>query len=211
MNAFPQCAENHASGIILKRLLQHAFHVTKQLRTETSILTNNIPVSSAVVEFAKIIFGNLKGKTTLLIGTGALSGLVVRHLIGQGIQRIIIADRKYINAVRLAQMLQGISIGIESLSKRLKESDIVISSTDEPGYVITREMAVAALRRRKNRPIFMVDLAASRNIDPTLAEKDNIFLFNIDDLWQLAGENLKDQLREARKVEDLISVPFGDG
>jgi glutamyl-tRNA reductase len=204
-DAYRQCVEHNACGIILNRLLHHAFRTAKRVRTETGIANNAVSVSFAAVELAKKIFGSLKGKKTLLIGAGEMSELSARHLVNQGVQRIVVANRSSDHAVRLAEEFHGIPAGLEDLEEKLKEADIVISSTGAPGYVITRDMAAAALHRRRNRLVLMVDIAVPRDIDPAVGHIDNVYLYNIDDLQGVVDENMQGRLKEARKAEDLIS------
>jgi glutamyl-tRNA reductase len=203
-DAYRQCVEHRASGIILNKLLHHAFRVAKRVRTETGIANNAVSVSFAAVELAKKIFGTLQGKTTLLIGAGEMSELAARHLVSQGIQKIIVANRTYERAVALAGHFHGIPAGFDRLGERLQEADIVIGSTGAPGYVVTKEMAATALHRRKNRLMFFIDIAVPRDIDPAVSEIDNVYLYNIDDLQQTVDENLRERMKEAQKAEDLI-------
>ena len=204
-DAYRQCVEHKASGIILNRLLHHAFRVAKRVRTETGIANNAVSVSFAAVELAKKIFGNLQGKTTLLVGAGEMSELAARHLVSQGVHKIIVANRTYERAVALANHFHGIPVGFDRLGEQLQDADIVIGSTGAPGYVITREMVAAALRRRKNRLMFFIDIAVPRDIDPAVGGIDSAYLYNIDDLQQTVDENVRARMIEAQKAEDLIS------
>jgi glutamyl-tRNA reductase len=204
-DAYRLCVDQNASGIILNRLLHHAFRTAKRVRTETGVANNAVSVSFAAVELAKKIFGSLKGKSTLLIGAGEMSELAARHLINQGVRKIVVANRTYERAVKLANDFHGTPAGFEQLEEKLQEADIVISSTGAPGYVITREMAAAALHRRKNRLMFLIDIAVPRDIDPEAGGIDNVYLYNIDDLQEVVDENLKGRLKEAQKAEDLVS------
>ena len=203
--AYRCCVEQKASGMILSKLLHHAFRVAKRVRTETEIAKNAVSVSFAAVELAKKIFGDLAGKTILLIGAGEMSELAARHLLGNGVSRILIANRTFERAARLAEELHGMPVAFERLSEALKEVDIVISSTGASGFVITREMIAAALRRRKNRLLFLIDIAVPRDIDPAVGEIDNVYLFNIDDLQEIVDENLQSRMKEAQRAEEIIS------
>lgn len=203
-DAYRQCVERGTSGIILNKLLHHAFRVAKRVRTETGIANNAVSVSFAAVELAKKIFGNLQGKTTLLIGAGEMSELAARHLINQGVGRIIVANRTYERAVALANHFHGVPAGFDHLGERLQEADIVIGSTGAPGYVITKEMVAAALHRRRNRLMYFIDIAVPRDIDPAVGGIDNVYLYNIDDLQQTVDENIRERMKEAQKAEDII-------
>jgi glutamyl-tRNA reductase len=204
-DAYRHCVEHRASGIILNKLLHHAFRVAKRVRTETGIANNAVSVSFAAVELAKKIFGYLSGKKVLLVGAGEMSELAAKHLINNGVSKIIFANRTYENAVRLANDFHGIPISFDLLEEKLKEVDIVISSTGAPGYIITERIIVDALRRRKNRLIFLIDIAVPRDVDPAVEEIDNVFLYNIDNLQEIVDDNVKNRMREADKAEAIIA------
>lgn len=192
------------SGILINKLLHHAFRVAKRVRTETAIASNAVSVSYAAVALAKKIFGRLEGKTVLLVGAGEMSELAARHLLKNGVSQIVVANRTFENAVRLAEEFQGIPAGFDSLEERLKEADIVISSTGSPGFIITGDMARRALRRRKNRLLFLIDIAVPRDIDPAAGEIDNVYLYNIDHLQEIVDDNVKNRMREAEKAERIV-------
>ncbi len=203
-DAFRHCVEQKASGIILNKLLHYSFRTAKRVRTETGIANNAVSVSFAAVELAKKIFGSLGDKTTLLIGAGEMSELAARHLVNQGVHRIIAANRTYERAVKLANDFHGVPVDFDHLAEKLQEVDIVISSTGAPGYVVTKEMVAAALHRRKNRLMFFIDIAVPRDIDPAVGGIDNAYLYNIDDLQEIVDDNVKARMKEARKAEDVI-------
>ena len=204
-DAYRHSVEQKASGIILNKLLHHTFHVAKRVRTETGISSNAVSVSFAAVELAKKIFGYLHGKTVLLIGAGEMSELAARHLINNGVSRMIFANRTYENAVRLANDFHGVPVDFDLLEDKLKEVDIVISSTGAPGYIVTEEMIVKALHRHKNRLMFIIDIAVPRDVDPAVEEIDNVYLYNIDNLQEIVDENLRNRMEEAEKAETIIS------
>ena len=202
--AYRDCVEQKASGIILNKLLHHAFRAAKRVRTETAIANNAVSVSFAAVEMAKKVLGNLDGRTVLLVGAGEMSELAARHLMANGAGKIIVANRTYARAVQVAEEFQGIPVGLDLLEEKLQEADIVISSTGAAGYMITPAMIQAALRRRKNRLLFLIDIAVPRDVDPEVGRIDNVYLFNIDDLQGVVDENLRNRLREAEKAEVII-------
>mgnify|MGYP003806888525 CR=1 FL=1 len=204
-DAYRRCVDQNASGIILNRLLHHTFRTAKRVRTETGIANNAVSVGFAAVELAKKIFGGLKGKTALLIGAGEMSELAARHLVNQGVTKIIVANRTFERAVKLANDFHGTPVGFDRLEEKLQQADIVISSTGSPGYVITRGMAAVALHRRKNRLMFFIDIAVPRDIDPEVGGIDNVYLYNIDDLQGVVDANLKSRLKEAQKAEEVVS------
>jgi len=203
-DAYRDCVEQKASGIILNKLLHHAFRTAKRVRSETAIANNAVSVSFAAVEMAKKILGSLEGRTVLLVGAGEMSELAARHLLNNGAGKIIVANRTYARAVQVAEDIQGIPVGFDLLEEKLQEADIVISSTGAAGYVITPAMIQAALRRRKNRLLFLIDIAVPRDVDPEAGRIDNVYLFNIDDLQGVVDDNLKNRLREAEKAEAIV-------
>ncbi len=208
-DAYRQCVEYKASGVILNKLLHHAFRVAKRVRTETAIAQNAVSVSFAAVELAKKILGHLQGRSVLLVGAGEMSELAARHLIQHGAERILVANRTYARAVELAEEFHGTPVDFEHLEEKLQEVDIVISSTGAAGYVIRKEMIQTALRRRKNRLLFLIDIAVPRDIDPAVGGIDNVYLYNIDDLQAVVDDNIRGRLKEAEKAERIIDEEVG--
>ncbi|MCE5283684.1 MAG: glutamyl-tRNA reductase [Deltaproteobacteria bacterium] len=202
--AYREAVEQRATGALLNRLVHQAFRVAKRVRTETGIGGNAVSVSYAAVELAKKIFGSLKGKTILLIGAGEMSELAARHLLGNGAGRILIANRTLSRAEQLAALFQGTAVAFERFPEALPEVDIVITSTGAPGIVLTAEMVAAALRRRRNRLLFLIDIAVPRDIDPAAGEIDNVYLYNIDHLQEVVDANLEVRQTEAIKAEGLV-------
>lgn len=202
--AYHLAAENKATGLILNKVLHHAFRTAKRVRTETCIANNAVSVSYAAVELAKKIFGSVKGKTVLLVGAGEMSELAARHLINQEAERFLIANRTLSRATQIAEAFHGKAIEFEQLAEGMADADIVIASTGATGYVITKEMVAKALHRRKNRLLFLIDIAVPRDIEPGAGGIDNAFLYNIDDLQEVVDENIKDRRQEAQKAETII-------
>lgn len=203
--AYRQAVENGTTGIILNKIMHYAFRVAKRVRTETGLAANAVSVSFAAVELAKKIFGDLKGKTVLLIGAGEMSELAARHLINYGADRILIANRTPARAQQMAGEFHGRAVTLEQIEETLREVDIVVSSTGAPGYVITAGMVAAALRRRKNRLLLLVDIAVPRDIDPAAGAIENVFLYNIDHLQGIVDENVRGRMQEAQKAEALVN------
>lgn len=204
-DAYRRAAESRTTGVILNKVLHHAFRVAKRVRTETGIAANAVSVSFAAVELAKKIFGGLKGKTVLLVGAGEMSELAARHLLTHGAAQILIANRTPMRAVQMAEAFQGRAVPFDRLEESLQAADIVISSTGAPGYVIAVPMVAAALHRRKNRLLFLIDIAVPRDIDPAAGDIDNVFLYNIDNLQDIVDENVKGRRREAEKAEAIVN------
>ncbi|MDD5723712.1 MAG: glutamyl-tRNA reductase [Syntrophales bacterium] len=203
-DAYHLCVKQKASGVILNKLLHHAFRVAKRVRTETAIANNAVSVSFAAVELAKKIFGALDGKKVLIVGAGEMAELAARHLMDNGVDRMIFTNRTYENAVRLANDFQGLPVEFELLDEKLGEVDIVISSTGSPDCIISGDMVEAALHRRKNRLLFLIDVAVPRDIDPAAGDIDNAYLYNIDDLQGVVDQNTQGRLKEAHKAQSII-------
>ncbi|MBI2877588.1 MAG: glutamyl-tRNA reductase [Candidatus Tectomicrobia bacterium] len=204
MKAYFLSREMKATGFVLNQLFEKAFSVAKRVRTETQLGEHAVSVSFAAVELARKIFHRLEGKTVLLIGAGEMSELAARHLITQGVKAVLVANRTYERAVALAESLGGKAVDFSRLEEELVHADIVISSTGAPHYILTREKAEEVIRARRNRPIFLIDIAVPRDIDPQINEIENIYLYNIDDLHIVVQNNLQERDREAQKAEELI-------
>lgn len=192
------------SGFILQRLFNRAFHVAKRVRTETKISLNPVSVSSVAVELAQKIFGNLEKKNILLIGAGEMSELAARHFIHAGVEKILITNRTYERALSLAQEFKGEAIPFEEMNRALVKADIVLSATDSQNYIIRYDQIVRVMKERKQRPIFFIDISDPRNIEPRVGEIGNVYLYNIDDLQNIADENIKDRQNEAQKAEKIV-------
>jgi glutamyl-tRNA reductase len=204
-DAYRMAVENGTTGILLNRLSHHAFRVAKRVRTETGIAGNAVSVSYAAVELAKKIFGDLKRKSILLIGAGEMSELAARHLLRQGVGAIHIANRTYARAEEMAAEFQGIPVAFEKFPELLPEVDIVIASTGAPGYIMSAERVASAFGRRRNRPLFLIDIAVPRDIDPAAGDIDNVYLYNIDHLQDVVDTNREVRRAEAMKAEEIIA------
>jgi glutamyl-tRNA reductase len=204
-DAYRQAVDHQTTGVILNKAMHYAFRAAKRVRTETGISNHAVSVSYAAVELAKKIFASLQGKTVLLVGAGEMSELAARHLLNQGIDKIIVANRTYTRAVQLAADFHGTPVEFDRLPDVLGDTDIVISSTGASGYILTPEMIAPALRRRKNRLLFLIDIAVPRDIDPRAGDMDNVYLYNMDDLQEIADKNMKIRTDEARKAEGIVA------
>ncbi|MBI4531518.1 MAG: glutamyl-tRNA reductase [Candidatus Latescibacteria bacterium] len=193
------------TGVLLNRLFQTATEVSKRARTETEIGAGAVSISFAAVELAKTIFGKLEGRTACLIGAGEMSELTAKHLFSAGVTSFFVVSRTLERATRLAAEIGGhaysFSEGIDSLHR----ADIVISSTSAPYYIITRDIVATAMRRRKNAPVFFIDIAVPRDINPAVGEIYNVFLYNIDDLQSVVANNLAKREQEAERVRQIIA------
>jgi len=174
-------------GLIFERVLS----VAKRVRTETRIAQAPVSISSAAVEFAERVFGDLHARTVMIIGAGQMGELAARHLVSKGAATVLVSNRTYAHAVALAKELHGLAVRFSEIWEAMKQSDIVISSTGCPHYIITREDMERAMRERGGRPLFLVDIAVPRDIDPAVEEIPGCTLANIDGLQEVAEHNLR--------------------
>ncbi|MBI3695414.1 MAG: glutamyl-tRNA reductase [Acidobacteria bacterium] len=195
-----------ALGGPLEEIVNRAFHVAKRVRNETGIGQMAVSVSYVAVELARKIFGTLSGHTVLIIGSGKMSELAARHLRRSGAPAVFVANRTYEKGVEMAARFEGRAVPFEQMFDLLPLVDIVISSTGAPGFVITRERAQALIGARKNRPMFFIDIAVPRDIDPEINKIDNMFLYDIDDLQQVADANKRQREREAERAEAIVQA-----
>jgi len=202
--AYRLATEARASGVILNRLLHRTFFVAKRIRTETGIGDNAVSISYAAVELGRKIFGSLEGKNVLLVGAGEMAELAVEHLIRNRTEKIYVANRTFENGVALARRFRGQAIRFEEIGESLKLVDIIISSTGSSDYVITRDQVKSVIRIRRNRPIFFIDIAVPRDIDPRVNRLTNSYVYDIDDLQGVIDENIEDRQREAIKGERIV-------
>ncbi|MGB5305386.1 MAG: glutamyl-tRNA reductase [Gammaproteobacteria bacterium] len=193
-------------GTLVSRLFQHTFSVAKQVRTDTAIGASPVSVAFAAVSLGRQIFGSFDKLTALLIGAGETIELTTRHLHEHGIGKLVIANRTIERAHELAAQFNGYGIGLDEIPAHLSEADIVISSTGSSSPLIDKNMVSAALKSRKHRPVFMVDIAVPRDIDPDVAELDDIYLYTVDDLQAVIEENLRSRQEAAQQAEEIIDV-----
>ena len=197
-----------ASGTVagqLEHLLQSAFAAAKKVRTETQIGSNSVSIASVAVDLAKKIFGSLQGRTVLLVGAGKMSELAARHLVQQGAGAILVSNRTHERARLMAEQFEGRVIPFEQLYEAASEADIVISSTGAPHPIFRREHGLAFLHRRRNRPMFFIDIAVPRDVDPAMNKLEGIFVYDIDDLQAVAAAHMAERSREASDAETLIA------
>jgi glutamyl-tRNA reductase len=204
-DAYRAAHDQGTTGPYLNRLLQTAFSVAKRIRTNTRIGANAVSVASAAVAMARTVFERFDQHTALLVGAGETIALAARHLHANGIQRMIIANRSLDRAQALASEFNGFAIALDALPSHLADADILISSTASPTPVITRSDVRAALRTRRRKPMFMVDIAVPRDIEPEVAELEDIYLFTIDDLQNVVNENLESRREAARDASQMLA------
>jgi len=205
-DAYRTAQETGTTGPMLNRLFQAAFSVAKRVRTETQIGANAVSVASAAVSMAKTVFSSFDTRTALMVGAGETIALAARHLHADGLRRMIVANRSVDRARELAAEFQGFAISLDEIPSHLREADIVVASTASPNPIITRAMTASALRARKRRPIFMVDIAVPRDIEPEVAELEDVYLFTIDDLQSVVKENMEGRRQAAREADQMIAA-----
>jgi glutamyl-tRNA reductase len=189
----------------LDLLLTRAFAVAKRVRTETAVGSSAVSVASVAVELAKKIFGSLQGKHVYLVGAGKMSELAARHLQAHGAASIFVANRTYERAQQLAAKFNGEAIHFSELYNTCDRADIVITSTGAPVAIFRREHGELFLSRRKNRPMFFIDIAVPRDVDPEMNKLDGIFVYDIDDLQQAVTVHVTDRKKEAERAEEIIT------
>jgi glutamyl-tRNA reductase len=193
----------------LEQLLQGAFAAAKKARSETGIGSNSVSIASVAVDLARKIFGSLEGRTVFLVGAGKMSELAARHLVQQGAGAILVSNRTAERARRLAEELEGRVkpqvIDFEQLYEAASRADIVISSTGAPHPIFRPEHGHAFLHKRRNRPMFFIDIAVPRDVDPEMNKLDGIFVYDIDDLQQVAAAHMEERSRQAVDAETLIA------
>lgn len=202
--AYRKAVSSNNTGVILNRLVHKAFSVAKRVRTETAVASSAVSISYAAVELAKRIFGEMHERSALLVGAGEMAELAATHLLQAGIKRILVANRTLARGQELAQQMGGEAIAFEHLFERLTEVDIVITSTGSPEAVIRAKDIREVLRRRKQRPMFFIDIAVPRDIDPDVNGLDNVYLYDIDDLKEVVEENLANRRDEAVKAANIV-------
>ena len=207
--AYGYATEHKTVGSVLNRFLHKAFSVAKRVRTETDIASNAVSVSFAAVELARKIFGSLDGKKVMLIGAGEMCELAARHFLNNGAASVMVTNRTLERAVKLAEEFQGQAVPFEEFPQRLHQVDIVLTSTGAPNFILGPEKMEEVIRQRKNKPMFLIDIAVPRDIDPKVNKIDNIYLYDVDDLQGVVQANLKERQKEAKKAEVIIDQEIG--
>lgn len=205
-DAYALANEHGTIGQLLGKLYQRAFAVSKQVRTDTDIGSSPVSVAFAAVSLAKQIFGELKQTTVLLVGAGETIELTARHLYTQGVRNIIIANRSIERAKKLAEEFQGEAISLQNISEHLHRSDIVIASTASPLPIIGKGTVERALKQRRHEPIFMVDMAVPRDVEPEVNELDDVYLYSVDDLQSVIEENMENRQQAAEQAREIIDI-----
>ena len=204
-NAYALAKSAGAMNGLLDGVVSRAFSVAKRVRTETGIGQMAVSVSYAAVELARKIFGSLAGRSVLLVGSGKMSELAARHLRRSGAKRILVTNRTLSRAEEMAAVFGGTAVDYSQFRQVLPEVDIVITSSGAPGYVIGPDEMQRAITARKNKPMFVIDIAVPRNVDPAVNALDNVFLYDIDDLQGVVNSNLAERQKEAARAERIVA------
>ena len=203
-DAFEFALSKKTTGVILNKLMKKAISVAKRVRTETKIAENAVSISYAAVELARKIFTELSSKSFILLGAGEMAELAARYLMNNGVSDIVVANRTYERGCELAREFSGRAVRFEDFQDELLHSDIVICSTGAPDYVLFRSDMQNIMKRRKNRPVFIIDITVPRNIDPGIAGIDNVYLYTVDDLRGVVNTNVDERQKEAAKAGRII-------
>ena len=202
--AYFQATREKMSGVILNRLMHKAFHVAKRVRSETDICGAAVSISYAAVELARKIFNTLEGKKVLLIGAGEMAELAARHLLTNGVSAMTVLNRTFERAVEVAERFRASPVSFDEIDNQLLQADIVVTSTASSEFIITREMVKKVLRKRRNRPLFLIDIAVPRDVQPEVNRLNNIYLYDIDDLKGVIEINKAQRREEAVKAQRIV-------
>lgn len=203
-DAYRHASRAGCTGPLLNKLLHKSFTTAKRVRTETGIGSSAVSISYAAVQLARKIFGNLSDKGVMLIGAGEMAELAAEHLVGQGVREVVVANRTLARGVDLAKRFKGRAVVMEELVPQLAEVDIIISSTGAKGLILKKDEVRPVMRTRKNRPLFFIDIAVPRDLDPELIDLGNVYLYDIDDLSNVVEINKAERDREAIKAERIV-------
>ncbi|GJQ24034.1 MAG: glutamyl-tRNA reductase [Planctomycetia bacterium] len=202
--AYTMASMDEATGKVMNQLFQQALNVAKIIHTRTNIGKRKVSISSVAVEFAEKIFQEFTGKTVLVVGAGEMCELLLKHLYEEGARTIVVANRTFERAQEIANAFQGQAIKYELLGEYLAKADIIISSTSAPHYVIHTDQVKDAIRHRRGNPMFLIDIAVPRDIEPEIANIDNVYLYNIDDLQSVVSQNIDERTREVEKCRSIV-------
>ncbi len=203
--AYGYACEYKTVGLILNRFMNKAFSVAKRVRNETAIASNAVSVSFAAVELARKIFDSLENKTVMLIGAGEMCELAAKHFVNNGVSKVLVTNRTFSRAEKLAKEFDGIAVSFDNFREQLHRVDIVLSSTGAPDYILDAKKLKQVCKERRYKPMFLIDIAVPRDIDPAANKLDSIYLYDVDDLQGVVQANLKERQKEASKAELIIN------
>lgn len=202
--AYRIASQCHTTGPLLNKVFHKAFNVAKRIRTETKIGYNPLSISSMAIELAKRIFGDLKEKKILVVGAGEMCETALRYFLKEGLQNVLITNRTYKNACLLAEEIMGTAYPFHELTTLLEKVDVVLTSTGSEKPLIDEELVRTVMKKRKYRPLFIIDIAVPRDIAPGVNNLENVYLYDIDDLKELSQQHLSNRLRESEKAKDIV-------
>ncbi|MDH5561166.1 MAG: glutamyl-tRNA reductase, partial [Deltaproteobacteria bacterium] len=203
-NFFHLSVEAGGCGFFLNQILNKAFVTAKRVRNETGIARFAVSISFAATELAKKIFNNLEDKVILVIGAGEMAELAISHLMKAGCSQLLVTNRTFSRAVSLAERFNGSALQFDQMNKHLLVADIIISSTGAKGYILEELAIKQSMKKRKHRPMFLIDIAVPRDIDPAINEISNAYVYDIDDLQTVVDDNLKERQKEAQTAQVII-------
>jgi len=207
--AYAAAARAQGLGTVLDTLMQRSFSVAKKVRAETGVARHPVSIAHAAAGLARDIFGDLREKAILILGAGKMARLAAQHLIGGGVASVVVANRSYERGAELARELGGKAVPFDRLFEEMRTSDVVIASTAAPHQVVTYDEALKASRARRGRPLFFIDIAVPRDVDPRVNTIDNVYLYDIDDLQGVVRSNLRERRHEAALAESIVERETG--
>jgi glutamyl-tRNA reductase len=202
--AYREAAACRTVGVILNRLIHKSFSIAKRVRSETRIGSHAVSISYAAVELARKIFGELHDKRVMLIGAGEMAELAAEHFLSHGVRQMMVANRTLERAMDLAARLKAETVSFSHIADALKNVDIVLTSTGSPDPILNHKDVRSKMRERRNRPLFFIDIAVPRDVDPEVNRIDNVYLYNIDDLQGVVDSNRSERQKEAERAEHII-------
>jgi len=202
--AYGYASEFKTTGTILNRFMHKAFSVAKRIRTETAIASSAVSVSFAAVELARKIFDSLENKTVMLVGAGEMCELAAKHFVNQGVSKVLVTNRTFSRAEKLAGEFNGTAVNFDNFREQLHRVDILLSSTGAPDYILSAKKLKEVCKVRRFKPMFLIDIAVPRDIDPAANKLDCVYLYDVDDLQGVVQANLKERHKEAEKAELII-------
>jgi glutamyl-tRNA reductase len=203
--AYELARQARTAGPVLHRLFRQALRVGRRVRSETAIGENPASISSAAAELAERVFGSLDGRRILILGAGKMSDLATVNLISRGVESVFVANRSPERAERLASRFGGRAVGLDEVEAELESADVVVASTSARGFVLSADQVARAMAKRRGRPIFFVDIAVPRDIDPAVNEIEGCYLYDVDDLERVVEESVAGRREEAVRAEAIVS------
>jgi glutamyl-tRNA reductase len=202
--AYGHACDCKSAGLVLNRFMHKSFSVAKRVRTETAIASNAVSVSYAAVELARKIFDSLDNKTVMLVGAGEMCELAAKHFVRYGVSKVLVTNRTFSRAESLAESFGGVAVNFANFREQLHRVDILLSSTGSPDYVISAADLKTACKMRRYQPMFLIDIAVPRDIDPAAGKIDSVYLYDVDDLQGVVQSNLKEREKEAVKADQIV-------